>query len=268
MPLPVLFALALAQGVQDPTTPPAAPAQEPTNFTAPYEVLEPNRLALTPIIDGKIEDEEWDYLGAAGTGKAYFQWEPNAFHIAGVVPEGRELLASFDLRQNGWLIGSDNLQVRISMLDGKPVVRARLLDGTRITGPTWIELPGMTLSSKVAARTDAGMTTYEASIQDCGIGLVPVDMGAKLAVRVDDPLATEANFEPFLPRVLSNVNLGMMRSAALPNGLKLGVEGLGKTVTPGETVRVRLTFNGNDNMHLNRLALRTEGFGRDVTNKL
>ena len=267
MPLPVLLALAFAQGIQDPQVP-AAPVQAPTNFTVAYEVLEPTRMAVTPIVDGKIEEEEWDYLGAAGTGKAFFQWEPGVLHIAGVVPEGRELLASFDLRQNGWLIGSDNLQLRISMLEGKPIVKARLVDGTRITGPTWIELPGMTMSSTAAARTEAGMTTFEASIADCGIGLIPVESGAKLAIRLDAPLASEANFEPFLPRVLTNVSLDMLRSAALPTGLKVGVEGLGKTVTPGETVRIRLTFNGNSSMNLNKLALRTEGFGRDVTNKL
>ncbi len=112
------------------------------------------------------------------------------------------------------------------------------------------------------------MTTFEASIGDSGIGLMPVENGAKLAIRMDGPLATESSFEPFLPRVLTNVQCLMQRSAAIPAGLKFNVEGVNKTVVPGETVRIRLTFNGNNNMNLNRLAMRSEGFAKDATNKL
>ena len=266
MPLSLLFALALGQ---DPTqaVPPTV-VQEAINFTKPYEVLEVSRLSITPKVDGKIEEEEWDELGTAAAGKAYFQWEPGKLHIAGVVPEGRELLASFDLRQNGWLIGADNLQVRISQAEGKPVVTARLLDATRLTGPTWIELPGVAMATVAAFKTEGGMTTYEASIGDSGIGLMPADNGTKLAIRMDAPLATESNFEPFLPRVLTNVECLMQRSAAIPAGLKFNVEGVNKTVVPGENVRIRLTFNGNNNMNLTRLAMRSEGFAKDATNKL
>jgi hypothetical protein len=60
----------------------------------------------------------------------------------------------------------------------------------------------------------------------------------------------------------------MQRSAAIPAGLKFNVEGVNKTVTPGENVRIRLTFNGNNTMNLSRLAMRSEGFAKDVTNKL
>ncbi len=266
MPLPLLFALALVQDpVQD--VPPTF-VQEAVNFSMPYEVLESSRLSITPKVDGRIEDEEWDPLGTASMGKAFFQWEPGKLHVAGVVPEGSELLASFDLRQNGWLIGSDNLQVRISQIAGQPTVTAWLLDATRLSGPTWIDLPGIAMASTVMSRTENGITTYEASIGDSGIGLIPVENGSKLAIRMDAPLATETNFEPFLPRVLTNVNLLMQRSAAIPTGMKFNVEGINKTVVPGENVRIRLTFNGNNNMNLNRLAMRSEGFARDMTNKL
>jgi hypothetical protein len=267
MPLPLLFAFALAQDPQDQQSPAQSP-QEAINFTKPYEVLEINRIAATPKIDGRIEEEEWDPIGAAGSGKAYYQWEPNRFHIAAVVPEGHELLASFDMRQNGWLIGSDNLEVRIKHVEGKPVVSARLLDGTRLSGPTWIDLPGFEQSSQVAEATEGGMTTYEISMTDNGIGLLPVESGAKLAIRVDAPLVSESNFEPFLPRVLSNVVLGMQRFAALPTGLKFNVEGVNKSVTPGEDVRLRLTFNGANSLNLMRLAMRSEGLAKDVTSKL
>lgn len=238
------------------------------DFTAPYEILEANRMAMTPKIDGKIEEEEWDVLGSAGSGKAMFQWEPGKLHIAAILPPGHDLLASFDLLSNGWLIGKDNLQIRVSTADGVAKISAGILDGTKTTGPTWVEIPGFAMSSSAAMGQDQGLNVIEATIVDPGLGLIPSEDSGALSLRMDAPPSDGPRLEPYLPRVCTPVKLGTQRSAALPSGLKFNTEGAGKPVAPGEWMRLRLTFNGNNNMNLSQLSMRSEGFAKDGTTKI
>jgi hypothetical protein len=287
MPLPLILALAIFQSgaaqtpaTQQPaqTTGVTAPAQQtalqtaalaPTSFSDPYTIVEPIRLALTPTIDGTIGDEEWDMVGTAGpSGKAFFQWAPGVLYFAGIVPDGHDLLASFDLHANGWLIGSDNVEVRVSYNNGQPTMTARLLDATRVSGPAWGPLPGFARASSLVAMSKDGMTTYEVAFCDPGVGLLPEKPGTTLSLRFDAPMSTEEPFAPFIPRNLTPVRLEFHRAAALPSGLTWGAEGEGKNVVPGETVRIRFTFNGSPNMHLMKLALQGEGSIKELSNKL
>ncbi|CAN5416357.1 hypothetical protein BH11ARM1_BH11ARM1_16330 [soil metagenome] len=274
MPFPLMLALAMIQGQE--ATPPvqvtpiqAAPIQqEVTSFTTPYEILEANRIALTPSIDGTIAEDEWDELGDAGKGKAYLQWEPNELHIAGRVVEGHDLLLSVDFRNNGWLIGSDNVEFRLSTTETGAIITTRLLDATKVTGPTWVNLDGFQKTTEIKSETVDGMTTYEATIKDTGMGLLPVETEATMSVRVDAPPTTEAAFQPFLPRVMTPVKLMMQRSAAMPTGLRFNTEGLGKSVAPGDYMRLRVTFNGTNNMNLTKIAMRSEGLASEGTTKI
>lgn len=282
MSLPLLFALVVAQGqttpppgttavtpVQQPATTAqtaVAPAQQP--FSSAFVIAEPNRIALTPRIDGKLDDEEWDPLSTSPDMKSFFQWEPGKFHIAAIVPTGHDVVASIDLKANGWLIGKDNLEIRISNATGKATVTARVMDGTGIAGPKWIDVPGFSISSVVAASADAVNTTFEATISDPGLGLIPTDKGTKLMLRVDDPLSTDPPAPPYLPRSLAPVTLVLQRSAALPPGLFFNPEGIGRTSIAGDSTHIRLGFNGSNSMKLQRLELHSEGFAKNDTNQI
>ena len=237
-------------------------------FSSAFSVAELNRIALTPKIDGTIDEEEWDLLTSTADMKGYFQWEPGKLHIAGQVPAGHDLVASFDFGANGWLIGKDNLEVRLSSVDSKVTITCRVVDGTGISGPKWIDLPGMSLASTAATTTSGEVTTYEATIGDMGIGLLPTDAGSKLMLRLDDPETTEAPAPAYLPRTLSPVTLVLQRSAALPEGLHFNTEGVGRSVVPGESTKLRLTYNGNNAMKLQRLEMHSEGFAKNDTNQL
>jgi hypothetical protein len=259
MPLPFLFALAIAQDQID--------------FTKEFEVYESQRLARTPLIDGQMEPEEWDDLAqvsidATHSAKTFFQWEPGKLHAAAVVPDGHDLVFSMDLRNDGWLIGSDNLEVRLTNVAGAARVTARLLDGTRAAGPTWVDLPGFSMAANAAARRQGGLTTYEMSISDPGMGLLPTEAGRTVSVRIDAVPFQLTAIELFRPRTGSPVTLVMQRSAAMPAGLRWNTEGAGRSVAAGEWMRLRQTFNGNSDMGLARLVLRSEGLVKDRTNKI
>ncbi len=222
-------------------------------------------MALTPKIDGKIDEEEWDPIAKTADMQSYFQWEPGKLYIAAVVPTGHDVVASFDLKANGWLHGKDNLEIRLSNAQGKVSVVGRVMDGTDINGPKWIDLPGLSLSSTAAATSDGAKTTYEASIGDLGLGIIPTDKGTKMLMRIDDPLSTEPPAAPYLPRALSAVTLIMTRNAALPDKLAFNPEGVGRASVSGENTRLRMAFDGNNSLKLQKLEMHTEGSARNDT---
>lgn len=222
-------------------------------------VAEPTRIELTPRLDGKIEDEEWDALGASGDVKTYLQWEPGALHVAGAAMAGKDLLVSVDPGGDGWLVGSDNLEARIGVKDGKPFVRLRILDATNVAGPTYREIPGMEAASAVAVGPDG---TIEATIGDPGLGLLPLK-GAKLAIRVDAIPSGDPALAANEPRALTPLLLADTRSAALPTGLGVKTDFNDIPAVPGETAQVRFAFTGAPMPK--RIALRTEGLGREAT---
>lgn len=266
MPLTLLItSLILAQ---EPVTAPGqtvpSTALVAPNFQVAPLVAEPTRLAISPKLDGVIEDEEWDEFSGEATAKDYFQWEPGKLHFAATVAEGTDLLVSVDLKADGWLVGSDNLEIRVSQKSGTPTVTGRLLDMTNVAGPRWIDVPGISLASQVVVKSGEAGTTFEVSVADGGKGILPKD-GRKVGVRIDTIASDATPGEPFVPRILAPVTLAMKRAAALPANLRWDFEGTGASVTPGEGIKIRFKFNGTDKVGLQRLAMRTKGLARMAT---
>jgi len=272
MPISLLLSALLA--VQEPQVQPPVATENPTPvrqaapFSTPFVVAEPARLALTPKIDGKLEEEEWDpIIGEAGM-KGFFQWEPRKLHVAATVPSGHDLILSLDLKSNGWLVGADNLEIRVGTKDGVNRVMGRLVDATQVAGPQWVELPGIGMAAVVASSTGEAGTTYEVTLNDPNLGLLPRDPDSKLSLRMDSVPSEAAAIEPYIPRVMTPVTLAFQRAAALAPALRWKTEGAGVAVMPGDSVRLRETFNGTDKLGIQRLSLRTEGFARRATNEL
>ncbi|MFZ4508280.1 MAG: hypothetical protein ACOYON_11360 [Fimbriimonas sp.] len=236
-----------------------ATAQSPivaTPFATAPAVAETIRLAATPSLDGIASPEEWDPFSP----KTFFQWEPNRLHFGAAVPSGSELVASIDLNSDGWLIGNDNIEVRVGA-DGK--IHARKLDATRSEGPRWVPFAELELSSKAAAGTATELTLI-----DPGLKIFPIDAGAKVGVRIDVVPEAEAAPEPFLPRALAAVTLGFDRATALPVALKWKVERTGRVASGGESANIRFAFSGDAKVQPVSVTLRSEGKVRDATTQI
>ena len=249
-------------------TPPAvAVTPRPVAFDKAPPLVETQRIAITPTLDGVIGDEEWDPLTIDGDVSTYFQWEPTALHFAGKIPAGTDLLVSLDFGANGWLLGKDNLELRFHPdASGTVSISGRILDGTGINGPVWVPIPGFSISSNAVAKSDSNSVTIEATVRDTGEGLLPLTDRKTVAIRVDAVPAASQDLLAYLPRVLSTVTLGYFRSAGLPAGLTFRPEGEARSVVPGQTLGVRLTFEGKSDLGISRLDLRSEGAARAVTN--
>lgn len=242
-----------------------APDTGPQLFAEPQVVKNKDRLALTPKIDGIFSPEEWDPFAPIEGGEAHFQWEPKKLYVAAVLPIGKDLVVSLDLKGNGWLVGDDNLSVRVSWTGTTAAVSMALLDASNPSGPVWVEIPDFMKSVKVAATAGAATWCVELALVDPGRKLLPRTANHSMGVRCDAIDSSVKDLPPYVPRPVTMVKLGMERGINFPEGLKWKPEFRGRTVVPGASTRVRFTFNGGEGLGLKRIEMRTEGLAEDVT---
>lgn len=231
----------------------------------PPDIVELERLALSPKIDGRLESEEWDAFEAGGGKETYFQWQPGKLHAAAKLPLGQAMIVSLDLKSNGWLAGNDNIEVRVRWTGDRPEVRVRLLDATPSTGPVWGDASMYQESIACSASADGSFWVAEVTVTDPGIRALPEKSGEKLGVRIDGVSAGESDFEPFLPRVVAPLKLTLDRGSNVPGGLEWRPQIVSRSVAPGSSIRIRMTFNGANELGLRRAEMRTEGLAKDDT---
>lgn len=256
--LQMIVSLALAQ----------AGATPGPQLTVPPVYEQQNRLAMSPVVDGKLDPEEWETLAPMGAGTSYFQWEPGKLHVAAKVPIGQDALISLDLQGNGWHQGADNLEIRAKWNGSAADLLVRRMSDSGATGPTWLDATDFRAAIKSAATGDAAMWTLEASIEDPGLNFVPVNPGSKTGVRVDAIPTADPALEAFIPRAVPPLNLVWERGAGLPAGMSWRTEFKGRTVMPGQTLRVRVSFSGAESLKMQRVELRTEGPGSVYANSI
>lgn len=234
-------------------------------FSTAPSISEPERLAITPKIDGRIEPEEWDAFVATGGEETYFQWQPGRLHAAAKLPMGQSLVVSLDLKANGWLAGKDNLEIRVRWTGDRPEARVRLLDGTGASGPVWADASMYQEAISCSATAEGSFWTAELTLTDPGLGAFPERSGGKLGVRIDALPAAEADHEPYLPRAMAPVEVKLDRGTNVPGGLQWRPQVVSRAVAPGSGIRIRMTFNGGSELNLRRAELRTEGLAREDT---
>ncbi len=230
---PVVLLALYQQAVATPTAP-LAP-QTPSPFSVAPVVSETVRLALTPKLDGKIEEEEWDAF-STGSCDSYFQWEPGKVHLAAKLPVGMDMVASLDLAGNGWLQGNDNVEIRVRMGASGPELSARRLDATRPEGPAWVDAGNVVGAATSAASVEGDKWSCEVTLADPGTQILPTKSKATVGARVDAVAQAELLTEAFTPRVVGLVTLAMDRGNNLPAGFTWEPEFKGRSVVPGESV--------------------------------
>ncbi|MBI1757179.1 MAG: hypothetical protein HY248_06985 [Fimbriimonas ginsengisoli] len=234
---------------------------------SPNQIAETTRLAITPRLDGKIGADEWDPLTNPENVQTFFQWEPGKLYVAGKLPLGWDFVFSLDRNANGWLVGRDNLEARITLKEGKPKLQVRGLDSTDSQGPKWFDAADFEQASSVAAKADDKGWTFELALGDPGRGLLPTGP-SQVGVRIDAVPASAAPSEAYLPRSMTTLKLAFDRHAGMPGKLIWRPLVIARSIVPGDQVKVRHTFNGNNDLHLHRLEMRSQGPLKDATTSL
>lgn len=261
----ILLAIAaFSIGHQTPTQ-----TQTPQPFIDVQDVADRTRLALTPKLDGVIEPEEWDPFVQTADYSSYFQWEPGKIYIAAKAPVGDEVVFSFDLKNNGWLVGRDNLEVRLRHTEAGLQIIGRVLDADNKNGPKWIDVPGIAAAADSASTiSDDGKTwTGEVALNDPGTGYFP-DGPGNIGARVDLVSMDAQEVAAYVPRAVQTMKLGYKRATGLPGGVIWEPQHEGEYVAPGRSLSLRYTFRGNDANVFQRVAMRSEGFAKNSTNSL
>jgi len=233
--------------------------QDPTPFTQRQGVAEPSRLALTPVIDGALRADEWDLFAQGESGEVFLQWEPGRLYIAGRMPEDRELVFSLDNRQDGWLVGKDNFEFRVRLMDGRATMIARQLDATAVSGPKWIPLPAFEKAAILAGTAEKGEAQLEAAIVDPGLGVLAIRDQERYSVRLDVVSQAAQAADPFYPRIGTLVKLTTQRASAMPIDLDWKVEDPGRSVTRGKSTKMRFSFSSKKDPGIKKIEIKPMG---------
>ena len=215
---------------------------------------------MTPTLDGARTKEEWDSLTKVGQHSYFFQWEPRKLHFAGEASTGKSVVISIDGLANGWLVGRDNVEITVTPKGAK----VRILDALQVSGPVWVDFPGLGQTVQAVTRVSSDTWSFELTAGDPGWGILPRGPGTALGIRIDEVDPT-LEFAAYLPRTLSRTNCQFERAMNEPVGLKWKIDSNGRTVTPGEDNRLRLNFNGTNDIGLKRIDIRSEGEAADTT---
>ncbi len=240
-----------------------APAAMPqASLAAPFAVETPVRLAITPDLDGTIQAEEWDPIGAAAAG-TFFQWEPGRLYWAASAPQNQEIIVSLDYNADGWLVGDDNLQMRFRLVDGEMRLRVETLDATDPNGPTW--KPGGVLPEtvKYIAAVQGSRWTLEASYTP-SYSQAPAP-GKRIGMRMDVVPQGFATGEAFLPRSLAFLVLQLDSSLGLPRWMSWRPQFRSRSTAREDRFQMSYSFRREDgDVQPLLLSIRGEGLARAV----
>ncbi|HRI44433.1 MAG TPA: hypothetical protein PLL78_07585 [Fimbriimonadaceae bacterium] len=241
-------------------------AAQSAPYSEVFEVRDPLRLVITPKMDGRFEDEEWDRLSMSGGVESAMQWEPGILYLGTRAARGKDVVWSLDMNGDGWLVGRDNLEIRIIWTDAGPVGSARLVDATDRDGPIWKREPLLDGMLAIAAATDGDSWVAEAKL--IGLYLPQIGDGSRMGVRANAIPGGEATPEAFVPRNTTVTTLRWDRNRDLPFGVEWLSEYKARSVIPGSQFRVRLNFmNPAKNARFERIEMRCQGFLRAGTSE-
>jgi len=223
-----------------------------------FSIQNPNRLAITPKLNGVIEADEWDLLTAFDGVQSFMQWEPGAVYLAGEVPAGRSARISLDMNGDGWLVGDDNFEITLSP---DPSVRRLVQDPQ--DGARWEH--ARDLEERLRVQTSETSAGWQFELQWSELSPATFKPGADFRIRIDSPEGTTETDVALAPRRLEPVRLVFDRAAGLPEGMQWSPDHRIRTVVPGEQIRLRLTFKNDGPEKIGRIDLRTLGFASPFT---
>lgn len=184
-------------------------AQSYPTLTA-QEVPDLTRLAVTPNMDGKVDEGEWEPFDKAGL--TFFQWEPDVAYWAAKLKAGQDAVLSYDANGDGWLVGDDNLEVRATVKDANVALAVRRLDATDPNGPKWVDSGIPAAAIGVSARMTEGQWELEGSLIP---GQPLPRAGSRAGLRIDLFPAGNDLGPAYVPRAMNFVRFSFDSSRGL-----------------------------------------------------
>jgi len=195
-------------------------------------------------------------------------WEPGKLYFGAFLAPGSDMLDTIDGSNNGFLVGKDNLEIRVTP-GVAPTVKARILDATVPSGAVWIDAPGFEMASVVASSTQPdGSVFVELAVTDPGYEILKTNLKDTVGLRVDGIQTSAPQMEPSMPRVMSQVQLADQRVENMPEGLDAAVAEKGRSVMAGGVTTVKWQLFGNETSGVKYVEISGEGGFSDKVNLL
>lgn len=234
----------------------------------PQQGIDPLRLAITPIADGVVSDQEWDQFTETEGGPTFFQWEPGKLYWGAKPRPGFDVVLSLDTNGDGWLVGDDNLEIRVTMNGDSTKTTVRQLDATDRNGPIWVVPRVLPDSIKVAGKPSTAYWNLEGSFNAEGFSK-EIKEDSRVGVRVD-VLPTDADTGPsYLPRNLQFLRLRFDKSRNLFSGLvwKPGISN--RNVARLDPLNFKFNFTVEEDCPMiQSVDIVGEGYARDAINQV
>lgn len=220
----------------------------------PYKPL----LAVTPVMDGTLFDEEWLSTPTQGNAKGYFQWEPGTVYVAGSANLGEEIVVSIDQNGDGWLVGNDNIEFRVTYHEGKGSVSARTLDATLLDGPAWASRPASDFAPRFGTQGDRWIIEAALSAE----GWSSVEAGRQIGIGIESVQKGITAPAPYMPRKLSFYRMAMEASDGLPADIELKTSTKLREVAKDDSLSMVFELSGGGFFATSET--RGEGFARSA----
>lgn len=234
----------------------------------PMGGVEPIRLAITPIRDGVVTDQEWDLLSDTASGPTFFQWEPGKLYFGAKPKPGQEVVVSVDCNGDGWLVGDDNLEIRVRMVGEQPKAEVRQLDATDRSGPVWVVPRLLPESVMVAAKNSTAYWNLEVALNVEGFSK-QIKEDSRVGVRMDVVNDGSDVGPSYIPRSMSFLRLRFDQSRNLFGGLVWRPGIRNRNVARLDPFKFSFNFEvESDAPALQSVDVVGEGYARDAINQV
>lgn len=216
-----------------------------------FEVGVPNRLAITPNIDGKIGVEEWDHLADFTGVRSYFQWEPGVAYVAADVPRSYGARVLIDPEFGSKKRRSGPIELMVVPGENGPRVQVRRLELSQLS---WVA--DAELGRQIEVQTDIGTERWTIEAKVSALDPAYFRTGQRVGVRVE-PIGYGSVGSTHLE--LAPVRLTMDRSIAMPPGFTWQPQIPLRQVVAGEAIDFRFNFVKGGDWKPIRAEMRTVG---------
>ncbi|MHB8635452.1 MAG: hypothetical protein ACYC96_03155 [Fimbriimonadaceae bacterium] len=253
-------------------TPPPAGSPKSVPVTKPVPAGPPPGLApMTPLNIQRIAPRVITPPPAPMAAPAqagFMSWEPGKLYFAAFLAPGNDMLVTIDGSNNGFLVGKDNVELRVTP-GATPTVKARILDATASPAPVWIDAPGFEMSSvAVSATQPDGSVFVELAVTDPGYDILNTALRDTVGLRVDGVPTSAPPTDAAMPRVMSQVQLADQRVENLPDGLGAEVGAKGRSVVAGASTSIKWQLTGSESAGVKYVEISGEGNFADDVNLL
>lgn len=234
------------------------------NMMSPQLVDDPIRLALTPKMDGSIQDQEWEPFVDSAESRTFFQWEPGMFYWGAKAPIGKDIVISLDANGDGWLLGTDNVEIRCRLVGTDVQTTIRQLDASDRNGPKWVDPALLPEALRITGSVGSDGWNLEVSLQPIQFTENPEE-NRRIGLRMDVVDGSFDSGPSYTPRSLNFVTLRFDNSKGLFSGLTWRPQVRTRLVSRYDKLKFRFNFETfEDCPAMQTVDLSGEGLARNA----